>query len=257
MLAVRRAQRASTAFRRLAGLFEAGLASAQTSTPPTSWPQARPIASGRLASMFIQTQNTPNPSSLMFVPGKPVLEKGGHNFASAREAMASPLAKRLFVIDGVENVFFGTEFITVSKADDHAWSTLKPEIFAAITEHYTSEEPIMYEADQTEATTINDDDSETVAMIKELLETRIRPAVQEDGGDIVFVEYDEATGIVMIKMLGACDGCPSSSITLKSGIENMIRHYVPEVKEVREAPPDEAEQEGLRAFKKLESMLSS
>ena len=191
--------------------------------------------------MFIQTQNTPNPSSLMFVPGKPVLEKGGHNFALAREAMASPLAKRLFVIDGVQNVFFGTEFITVSKSEDHAWSTLKPEIFAAITEHYSSEEPIMYAADQTEATTISDDDSETVAMIKELLETRIRPAVQEDGGDIVFIDYHEASGIVTIKMLGACDGCPSSSITLKSGIENMIRHYVPEVKEVREAPPDEAE----------------
>lgn len=206
--------------------------------------------------MFIQTQNTPNPSSLMFVPGKPVLEKGGHNFASAREAMASPLAKKLFVIDGVQNVFFGTEFITVSKSEDHAWSTLKPEIFAAITEYYNSGEPIMSDG-QDEATTILDDDSEVVAMIKELLETRIRPAVQEDGGDIVFVGYDEETGVVTIKMLGACDGCPSSSITLKSGIENMIKHYIPEVTEVREAPPDDAEKEGLKAFQKLENMLSN
>ena len=139
----------------------------------------------------------------------------------------------------------------------------------------------MYEG-ETEATTINDDDSETVAMIKELLETRIRPAVQEDGGDIVFVAFDEATGVVTIKMLGACDGCPSSSITLKSGVENMIKvsvedshesarmprltvltratrfkHYVPEVTEIREAEPDEAEKEGLKAFNKLENMLSN
>ena len=123
---------------------------------------------------------------------------------------SSPLAKRLFVIDGVENVFFGTEFITVSKSEDHAWSTLKPEIFAAITEHYSSQDPIMNDGEQADSTTINDDDSETIAMIKELLETRIRPAVQEDGGDIVFVDYAEATGVVTLKLLGACDGCPSS-----------------------------------------------
>ena len=184
----------------------------------------RSITTSRLAAIFIQTQNTPNPSSLMFLPGMPVLDKGGHNFASAREAMASPLAKRLFVIDGVQNVFFGAEFITVSKSEEHPWSVLKPEIFAAITEHYDSLDPIMYEG-ETEATTINEDDSETVAMIKELLETRIRPAVQEDGGDIVFVAFDEATGVVTIKMLGACDGCPSSSITLKSGVENMIKVF--------------------------------
>lgn len=243
MFAARRAQRASTAVRQLAGLFEATT-------------NARAIATSRVASMFIQTQNTPNPSSLMFVPGEPVLEKGGHNFASAREAMASPLAKRLFVIDGVNNVFFGTEFITVSKSEDHSWSTLKPEIFAAITEHYSSQEPILYDAAQADSTTINDDDTEIVAMIKELLETRIRPAVQEDGGDILFVDYAEATGVVTLKLLGACDGCPSSSITLKSGIENMIKHYVPEVTEVREAPPDEAEVEGLKAFERLESKLS-
>lgn len=178
--------------------------------------------------MFIQTQNTPNPSSLMFVPGRSVLtDKAAHNFQSAREAMASPLAKALFHIDGVTGVFFSSDFITVSKSEDQSWSTLKPEIFAAITEFYASNEPIMYDAEQNPASadmTINEDDSEVVAMIKELLETRIRPAVQEDGGDIVFVDYDEGTHVVTIKMLGACDGCPSSSITLKSGIENMIRY---------------------------------
>ena len=119
--------------------------------------------------------------------------------------------------------------------EEHPWSVLKPEIFAAITEHYDSLDPIMYEG-ETEATTINDDDSETVAMIKELLETRIRPAVQEDGGDIVFVAFDEATGVVTIKMLGACDGCPSSSITLKSGVENMIKVSVEDSHESARMP---------------------
>lgn len=260
MFAARRALGASTS-RRLLGLFQREATTATTATTaPAAQPSAlsaRTIATSRLASMFIQTQNTPNPSSLMFLPGEPVLEKGGHNFGSAREGMSSPLAKRLFVIDGVENVFFGTDFITVSKSEDQAWSTLKPEIFAAITEHYSSQDPIMYDGAQVDSTTINDDDSEVVAMIKELLETRIRPAVQEDGGDIVLVDYAEATGVVTVKLLGACDGCPSSSITLKSGIENMIKHYVPEVTEVREAPPDEAELEGLKAFKKLDDMLSS
>ena len=214
--AARRAQSSSTFVRQLFSLYRP---EAQQHTQHT---QHHGLTTSRLASIFIQTQNTPNPSSLMFLPGMPVLEKGGHNFASAREAMASPLAKRLFVIDGVENVFFGAEFITVSKSEQHTWSVLKPEIFAAITEHYDSLDPIMYEG-ESEATTINDDDSETVAMIKELLETRIRPAVQEDGGDIVFVGFDEETGVVTIRMLGACDGCPSSSITLKSGVENMIK----------------------------------
>lgn len=210
-------------------------------------------------TMFIQTQNTPNPTSLMFIPGKPVMESGSMNFSSARESMASPLAKKLFLIDGVQQVFFATDFITVSKSDDHSWSTLKPEIFAAITEFYAADEPIMYDASQSSSSadmTIQDDDSEVVAMIKELLETRIRPAVQEDGGDIVFCEFDEDCGVVTLKMMGACSGCPSSSITLKSGIENMLMHYIPEVKGVVEADPDEAELEGEKAFQKLESHLS-
>lgn len=209
--------------------------------------------------MFIQTQNTPNPTSLMFIPGKSVMESGSMNFSNAREAMASPLAKKLFLIDGVEQVFFATDFITVSKGDDHSWSTLKPEIFAAITEFYTAGEPIMYDSSQSSSSadmTIQEDDSEVVAMIKELLETRIRPAVQEDGGDIVFCNFDEDCGVVTLKMMGACSGCPSSSITLKSGIENMLMHYIPEVKGVVEADPDESELEGHKAFEKLENHLS-
>lgn len=210
-------------------------------------------------SMFIQTQNTPNPTSLMFIPGKPVMESGSMNFSTAREAMASPLAKKLFLIDGVQQVFFATDFITVSKSDDYSWSTLKPEIFAAITEFYAADEPIMYDSSQSSSSadmTIQEDDSEVVAMIKELLETRIRPAVQEDGGDIVFCDFDEDCGVVTLKMMGACSGCPSSSVTLKSGIENMLMHYIPEVKGVVEADPDESELEGHKAFQKLEDHLS-
>lgn len=213
--------------------------------------------------MFIQTQNTPNPTSLMFIPGKPVLDTAGtKNFSNAREAMASPLAKKLFLIDGVTQVFFASDFITVSKNDDYSWSVLKPDIFAAITEFYASNEPVMYdmssEEDQSASTMmIQDDDSEVVAMIKELLETRIRPAVQEDGGDIVYCGFDEDCGIVTLKMMGACSGCPSSAVTLKSGIENMLMHYIPEVKGVIEAEADEAEVEGQKAFDRLEQHLSS
>lgn len=210
--------------------------------------------------MFIQTQPTPNPTSLMFLPGKPVLESGSRNFGGAREAMASPLAKRLFQIDGVSQVFFGTDFITVTKSDDYSWAVLKPDVFAAITEFYAANEPVLYdtEADPTSAAhVINEDDDEVVAMIKELLETRIRPAVQEDGGDIGFRSFDPDSGIVELKMMGACSGCPSSAVTLKSGIENMLMHYIPEVKGVIEAEPDEAESEGHKAFNKLEQHLSA
>ena len=188
-------------------------------------------------SIFIQTQTTPNPASLMFMPGKPVYEDGGtKNFANPREGMASPLAKKLFLIDGVTAVFFGQDFVTVTKSEDHEWGVLKPEVFAAVMDFYASGEPIISdEAEQVNAgTAIHEDDDEIVAMIKELLETRIRPAVAEDGGDIVFKGWDADTGVVTVKMQGACDGCPSSSVTLKSGIENMLRHYVPEVNSVEQ-----------------------
>ncbi|PSC70877.1 nifU mitochondrial [Micractinium conductrix] len=215
--------------------------------------------------MFIQTQSTPNPSSLMFLPGQKVMEgatPGGSrskSFTSAREAMASPLAKRLFQIDGVSQIFFGSDFVTVTKSEDYGWAVLKPDVFAAITEFYASGEPLFYDESAPGAAEhiITEDDDEIVAMIKELLETRIRPAVQEDGGDIVFRTWDEDTGIVTLKMMGACSGCPSSAVTLKSGIENMLMHYIPEVKGVVEAEPDESENEGLKAFAKMEQHLSN
>lgn len=209
--------------------------------------------------MFIQTQNTPNPSSLMFLPGRKVMEVGSKDFTNAREAMQSPLAVKLFNIDGVVGVFFGSDFITVKKMDGFEWPLIKPDIFAAIMDHFSSGKPLMNnESSSAPAdTAISPDDSEVVAMIKELLETRIKPAVQEDGGDVLFVSFEEECGRVTLKLQGACAGCPSSSVTLKSGIENMMMHYIPEVKEVVQAEPDEVEEAGLHAFNKLEQHLSS
>lgn len=186
--------------------------------------------------IFIQTQTTPNPMSMMFQPGKEVYADGSKNFSSAREAMRSPLARKLFAIDGVTNVFFGSDFVTVTKSDSADWANVKPQTFEAIMNFYASGEPILDEARlEASGTAIHEDDDEIVAMIKELLETRIRPAVAEDGGDIVFKSFNPDNGLVTVQLQGSCDGCPSSSVTLKSGIENMLMHYVPEVKGVVQA----------------------
>ncbi|XP_012447475.1 nifU-like protein 4, mitochondrial [Gossypium raimondii] len=207
---------------------------------------------GQRRSMFIQTQSTPNPSSLMFYPGKAVMEVGSADFPNARSAMNSPLAKALYGIDGITRVFFGSDFITVTKSDDASWDLLKPEIFAAIMDFYSSGQPLFLDSKTASSmdTAIHEDDSETVAMIKELLETRIRPAVQDDGGDIEYRGFDPDIGIVKLKMQGACSGCPSSSVTLKSGIENMLMHYVPEVKGVEQE--FDAEDEDAALAGKLE-----
>ncbi|KAL0401526.1 UNVERIFIED_CONTAM: NifU-like protein 4, mitochondrial [Sesamum latifolium] len=202
---------------------------------------------GQRRSMFIQTQSTPNPASLMFYPEKPVMEAGSVDFPNARSAMSSPLAKALFGIDGITRVFFGSDFITVTKSQEISWDLLKPQIFAAIMDFYSSGQPLILDSTTAASmdTAIHEDDSETVAMIKELLETRIRPAVQDDGGDIEYVGFDPETGIVKLRMQGACSGCPSSSVTLKSGIENMLMHYVPEVKGVEQELDDEHEDAAL------------
>ncbi len=180
--------------------------------------------------MFIQTEQTPNPSTLKFLPGRVVMEKGTMDFAGVDTAQFSPLARRLFAVEGVERVFLGADFITVSKAADRDWQILKPSILGGIMEHYTSGEPVVVlaagEGESAEAT-----DDEVVAQIKELLETRVRPAVAQDGGDIIFQDFRD--GVVYLHMQGSCSGCPSSTATLKAGIENMLRHYVPEVHEVR------------------------
>jgi len=186
--------------------------------------------------IFIQTESTPNPDSLKFLPGKAVLEAGAgaRDFRSLRDAQASPLARKLFQTDGVAGVFLSGDFLTVSKEGEADWLTLKPQIFEAIMDFYATGDPIMGESgEELDSLVITDDDSEVVQMIKELLEMRIRPSVQEDGGDIVYRGFDEEEGVVLLQMQGSCAGCPSSSVTLKAGIENMLMHYIPEVREVR------------------------
>jgi len=177
--------------------------------------------------LFIQTEQTPNPSTLKFLPGRVVMEKGTMDFATAEAAVPSPLAKRLFAVEGVERVFFGSDFVTVTKAADRDWQVLKPSILGGIMEHYTSGDPVV--ADAAEAGAAAADDDEVVAQIKELLDTRVRPAVAQDGGDIIYKGFDGGSGIVFLHLQGSCAGCPSSTMTLKNGIENMLRHYVPEV----------------------------
>ena len=181
--------------------------------------------------MFIQTEDTPNPATLKFSPGVSVLDTGTAEFTSVEEAQTSPLAKRLFAVDGVDSVFFGSDFLAITKSDAMEWFSLKPSILAGIMEHFASGLPVV-EADQTELSD-NSEDSEIVQQIKHLLDTRVRPAVAMDGGDIVFHSFDD--GVVTLQMRGACSGCPSSTATLKMGIENMMRHYIPEVREVRPA----------------------
>ncbi|MBT5416311.1 MAG: NifU family protein [Rhodospirillaceae bacterium] len=188
--------------------------------------------------MFIQTEETPNPATLKFVPGVGVMAAGTIDFADAEAAAQSPLAERLFAVEGVTRVFFGSDFITVTKADGLDWHVMKPAILGVIMEHFTTGRPILNEtaaaafAPQAGGGAAADgDDDEVVVQIKDLLDTRVRPAVAMDGGDIVFHGFEE--GVVYLHMQGACAGCPSSTATLKSGIENLLRHYVPEVVEVR------------------------
>lgn len=180
--------------------------------------------------MFIQTEQTPNPATLKFLPGRTVLEEGTADFTNAETANTrSPLAARLFEVEGVGAVFFGRDFITITKTDAKEWHVLKPALLGAIMEHFTAGRDVMT-ATETE-TADADDDDEIVTQIKELLDTRVRPAVAMDGGDIVYHGFEE--GVVFLHMQGACAGCPSSTATLKMGIENMLKHYIPEVVEVR------------------------
>ncbi|MEP2531834.1 NifU family protein [Shimia sp.] len=183
--------------------------------------------------MFIQTESTPNPATLKFLPGQTVLEMGTADFPTADGASASPLATRVFAIKGVAGVFFGTDFVTVTKEDGVEWDHIKPAILGAIMEHFQSGQPVMA-SDAVQASGHADHDGpdgEIVGQIKELLDTRVRPAVAQDGGDITFHGFDR--GVVYLHMQGACAGCPSSTLTLKMGIENLLRHYIPEVTEVR------------------------
>jgi NFU1 iron-sulfur cluster scaffold homolog, mitochondrial len=189
--------------------------------------------------MFIQTEATPNPEVLKFLPGRAVMGEGTRDFREASEAQASALASDLFDIEGVERVFFGPDFVTVGKHPSFDWPHLKAPVLAAIMDHFTSGRPLFAaEGDQSgghDEAIYEGDTAQIVAEIKDLLDTRIRPAVAQDGGDILFSRFEPDTGVVWLNMRGACSGCPSSSATLKAGVENMLKHYVPEVTRVEQA----------------------
>jgi Fe-S cluster biogenesis protein NfuA len=184
--------------------------------------------------MFIQTEPTPNPATLKFLPGRAVLPHGTLEIRDKAAAARSPLAERLFAVDGVGGVFFGSDFISVTKAGGE-WHQLKPAILGAIMEHFMSGMPVLRAEDAVPAAAADEffapEDAETVGMIKDLIETRVRPAVANDGGDITFRGFKD--GIVYLDMKGACSGCPSSTATLRHGIQNLLRHYIPDVVEVR------------------------
>ena len=186
--------------------------------------------------MFIQTEATPNPAVLKFLPGREVMASGTREFRDEGEAHASPLALDLFDLGGVTRVFFGQDFVTVTKDDERDWSHLKAPILAAIMDHFTGGGPLLTDAEaQGDEIVYEGDNAQIVAEIKDLLDSRIRPAVAQDGGDILFSRFEPDTGVVWLHMRGACAGCPSSAATLKAGVENMLRHYVPEVTRVEQA----------------------
>ena len=199
-----------------------------------------PVHSAHMATMLIETETTPNPSTLKFLPGQAVMEAGTRDFATPEEADISPLASAIFSLGDVEGVFFGRDFVSVTAAPGVEWRTLKPDVLGVMLDHFSSHAPL-FRAGSAGAIEISDDedfaenpeDADIVAQIKELIETRVRPAVARDGGDIVYRGFDRGT--VYLAMHGACSGCPSSTATLKQGIEQLLKHYVPEVSEVRAA----------------------
>ena len=174
--------------------------------------------------MFIQTESTPNPLTMKFLPGVEVMKSDTLFITTAEQAKASPLAESLFKVSGVSAVFFGSDFITVTKDDDNHWEALKPIVLTTIMDHFVAGKPVMLEDKKAES---SENDTELEKQIRELIDTRVRPAVAQDGGDIIFRGFED--GIVKLELHGACSGCPSSTITLKNGIENMLKHYVPEV----------------------------
>ncbi|VEU44768.1 unnamed protein product [Pseudo-nitzschia multistriata] len=211
-------------------------------------------SSVQIRTVFVQTENTPNPESIKFLPSNTVVldnEDGTGHFLNKtdpiEEILKSPLAKDLFKIDGVKAVYFGRDFVTVTKRAEAKWQFMRPEIFSALMDFFENpNNKVLLDKPQITDTTILEDDDEIVAMIKELIEDRIRPAVQEDGGDIHYRNFEEDTGIVTVQLAGSCVGCPSSSITLKQGVENMLMHYIPEVTAV--VAQEEEEDEGEAPF---------
>ena len=194
----------------------------------------------RYLSVFIKTQSTPNPSFLKFIPGKEILKEGQTvDYSNVKNSLKSPLAKRIFDIKGIARVMYGHDYISVGKKDDVDWNDIKPLVLDVISDHFTKNLILFDETPEAEDTKILDTDSETLSLIKEIVAVRIRPVIQEDGGDIKFIGFDENTGNVQVCMKGSCSGCPSSTVTLKNGIEKMLMHYVPEVKNVESVEDDE------------------
>jgi hypothetical protein len=184
--------------------------------------------------MFIQTEDTPNPATLKFLPGCDVMGQGTLDITDSTKASASPLAESLFAVEGVKGVFLGADFITVTKDIGKDWAVMKPPVLSAIMGHFTSGRPVTNAIDLSQVVASEDtNESETVKQIREIIEVKVRPAVARDGGDITFQKFED--GIVFLNLKGSCAGCPSSSMTLKSGIESMLKHYIPEVKEVRQS----------------------
>ncbi|ARU16502.1 NifU family protein [Croceicoccus marinus] len=191
--------------------------------------------------MYIETETTPNPATLKFLPGRQVMASGTRDFADPESAEVSPLASALFSLGDVTGVFFGSDFVSVTAAQGTDWAALKPQVVAVLLDHFVSEAPLFAGGDavgfavpaEDEAIEDSPEDADVVAQIRELIETRVRPAVAGDGGDIVYRGFRE--GVVFLQMQGACSGCPSSTATLKQGIEGLLKHYVPEVTEVRAA----------------------
>ena len=182
--------------------------------------------------MFIQTEQTPNPATLKFLPGVTVLNEGTADFRSQEDAAMSPLAQRILAVQGVEGVFLTTDFITITKNEEKEWYLLKPSLLGIIMEHFTAGRPVLVGTGDNSEIVYDDEgaDEEVVSQIRELIDTRVRPAVAMDGGDIVYRGFRD--GVVFLHMQGACAGCPSAGATLKMGIENMLRHYIPEVQAV-------------------------
>jgi len=223
-------------------------------------------ALNQFRSLFIETEATPNPESKKFVTGKPVLPQDSNGepvtsgfyvtVSDKSEISRSPLAKALFKVEGVKSVYLGNDFVTVTKFAENHWVHVQAFVLSAIMDFYASGNPALLDTPEITDTTIFEDDDEVVAMIKELLEVKIRPAVQEDGGDIRYVGYDPETGIVSVQLAGSCVGCPSSSVTLKNGVENMLMHYIPEVTgvhSIEEEESSEIEEEGADDNKKQKS----
>lgn len=209
-------------------------------------------------TMFIQTTPTPNDDALKFLPSQEVLPStsGTLEYVSGRDAHSSPLARKLFAVDGIKSVMFGSDFITVEKDSEASWMLLKPEIFSILTEHLTAGLPVVIEGTEAAQDTMpSEEDDEVVSMIKELIDTRIRPAIQEDGGDLQYRGFTDE-GVVLLKLQGACRSCDSSSVTLKHGIESMLMHYVEEVTGVEQVL-DPEEEASLKQFEKLESKLKA